>query len=238
MSASNTHAASGRQWVLVIDDLHIFEQRLVETKRVVQSFLEQVSPDDQVAIVFTGHSNLSQDFTSDLGAQIRAVNRIKDALGFAEGPPSSFMRAGTPNAAAALCGTRFSNARSSLYVLSNVASALSRSTFPRRTLVFVSQGLDFDPFEPQLDLRNLSTDPGTQDQSRRARRTASPNVSTTESPSTAEICPYEDTRAKEITDETQLVIDKARKSGVSVYTVDPRGIVTPEDVSQGRPGWD
>ena len=134
--------------------------------------------------------------------------------------------------------TRFSNARSSLYVLSNVASALSRSTFPRRTLVFVSQGLDFDPFEPQLDLRNLSTDPGSRIKAG-ATGTASPNVSTTESPSTAEICKYEDTRAKEITDETQLVIDKARKSGVSVYTVDPRGVVTPADASRdGQSGTD
>jgi VWFA-related protein len=224
---TNTHAPNGRQWVLVIDDLHIFEQRLVETKRVVQSFLEQVSPDDQVAIVFTGHSNLSQDFTSDLGAQIRAVNRIKDALGFAENPPTSMNK----DAAAASCGMRFANARSSLYVLSNVASALSRSTFPRRTLVFVSQGLDYDPFEPQLDLRNLSTDPGSRVKAG-APGTASPNVSPTEIPSNAEICQHEDTNAKEVTDETQLVIDKARKSGVSVYTVDPRGVVAVGDVSR------
>ena len=130
---------------------------------------------------------------------------------------------------------RFTNARSSLYVLSNVASALSRSTFPRRTLVFVSQGLDFDPFEPQLDLRNLSTDPGG-----RIKAGATAELIAERQPnrvtSNAEICPYEDTRAKEITDETQLVIDKARKSGVSVYTVDPRGIVTPEDVSRDGQG--
>ena len=232
--ATNAHAPNGRQWVLVIDDLHIFEQRIVETKRVVQSFLEQVSPDDQVAIVFTGHSNLSQDFTSDLGAQMRAVNRIKDALGFAEDPPSSFGRAGGFTAAPALCGTRFANARSSLYVLSNVASALSRSSFPRRTLVFVSQGLDYDPFEPQLDLRNLSTDPGSRIKAG-ATQTASPNVSTSEIPSNAEICPHEDTNAREVTDETQLIIQKARQSGVSVYTVDPRGVVTDGDVSRNGP---
>ncbi|MFI5177322.1 MAG: VWA domain-containing protein [Vicinamibacterales bacterium] len=228
--ATNAHAPSGRQWVLVIDDLHIFEQRLVETKRVVQSFLEQVSPDDQVAIVFTGHSNLSQDFTSDLGAQIRAVNRIKDALGFAENPPSS-MNPNNPSANPATCGMRFFNARSSLYVLSNVASALSRSSFPRRTLVFVSQGLDYDPFEPQLDLRNLSTDQGSRIKAG-ASQNSSPNVSPSGVTSNAEICPHEDTSAKEVTDETQLVIERARQSGVSVYTVDPRGVVTAEDVSR------
>ncbi len=231
--STNVHAPTGRQWVLVIDDLHIFEQRLVETQRVVQSFLERVSPDDQVAVVFTGHSNLSQDFTSDLGAQIRAVGRIKESLGFAEDPPSAFVRADSLSAAAALCGTRFANARSSLYVLSNVASALSKSTFPRRTLVFVSQGLDYDPYEPQIDLRNLSTDPGGGSRLKAgAPQTTSPNVSSTETPSNASVCPYEDTNAKEITDETQLVIEKARQSGVSVYTVDPRGVVTDTDTSR------
>ena len=102
------------------------------------------------------------------------VNRIKDSLGFAENPPSSF----DIHAAPANCGMRFFNARSSLYVLSNVAAALSRSSFPRRTLVFVSQGLDYDPFEPQLNLANLSSDPGTRIKAG-ATANASPNVSTT-----------------------------------------------------------
>jgi VWFA-related protein len=226
--ATNTHPATGRQWVLVIDDLHIFEQRLVETQRVVQSFLERVSPNDQVAIVFTGHSNLSQDFTSDLGAQMRAVNRIKDALGFAENPPSAM----NSDTSAASCGMRFNNARSSLYVLSNVASALSRSTFPRRTLVFVSQGLDYDPHEPAIDLKNLSTDPGGSRLKSGTLQTTSPAVSAHETKSNADVCPNEDTNAREVTDEVRLVIGKARQSGVSVYSVDPRGVVTDLDVSR------
>lgn len=45
--ATNAHAPNGRQWVLVIDDLHIFEQRIVETERVVQSFLERLASTDQ-----------------------------------------------------------------------------------------------------------------------------------------------------------------------------------------------
>ena len=229
--ATNAHAPNGRQWVLVIDDLHIFEQRLVETKRVVQSFLERLSADDQVAIVFTGHSNLSQGFTNDLGAEIRTVNRIKDALGFAEDPPSAYGDPDHMTLAPPHCGMRFANARSSLYVLSNVATALSRSSFPRRTLVFVSQGLDYDPFEPQLDLRNLSTDPGARVKGGVAQNT-SPNVSPNGAASNAEICQNEDTNAKEITDETQVIIEKARQSGVSVYTVDPRGVVSDADVAR------
>src|SRR5262245_9583246 len=40
--ASNAHSPAGRQWVLVIDDLHIIEQHLLHTKKVVQAFLESL----------------------------------------------------------------------------------------------------------------------------------------------------------------------------------------------------
>ena len=41
--ASNVHGPEGRQWVLVIDDLHIIELHLSHTKKVVQEFLESLS---------------------------------------------------------------------------------------------------------------------------------------------------------------------------------------------------
>src|SRR5215471_20891214 len=63
---SNVHPVDGRQWVLVIDDLHIIEQHVLHTKKVVQAFLESLPAHDQVAIVFVGRSDLSQDFSSDL----------------------------------------------------------------------------------------------------------------------------------------------------------------------------
>ena len=80
---SNAHAPLARQWVLVIDDLHIIEQHIIHTQRVVRAFLQSLPADDQVAIVFVGRSDLSQDFTSDLGAQLRTLGRLRDALGFA-----------------------------------------------------------------------------------------------------------------------------------------------------------
>jgi VWFA-related protein len=227
--ATNTHAPNGRQWVLVIDDLHIFEQRLVETQRVVQSFLERLSPADQVAIVFTGHSNLSQDFTNDLDAQIRTVNRIRDALGFAEDAPSGIATGAKGAAAAAACGMRFFNARSSLSVLSNVAAGLSHSTFPRRAIVFVSQGLDYDPHEPPVDSRNLSTDPGA---TTLTTRSPTPNTAPDGAAQASDVCPHEGTNAREVTDEMHLLIDKARQSGVPIYSVDPRGITTNLDANR------
>ena len=231
--ATNAHTPNGRQWVLVIDDLHIFEQRLVETQRVIQNFLERLSPSDQVAIVFTGHSNLSQDFTSDLGAQIRTVNHLREALGFAEDAPSGIASSEAKRAAApAACGMRFFNARSSLSVLSNVATGLSHSTFPRRAIVFVSQGLDYDPHEPPLDSRNIATTPGSATLTSQSRTQITSSASSDGATQAADVCPHEDTNAREVTDEMHLLIEKARQSGVPIYSVDPRGITTNLDANR------
>ena len=80
---TNVAPAHGRQWVLVIDDLHIIEQHLLVTKNVVRAFLEGLSPEDSVATVFVGRSDLGHDFTSDFATQLRTLDRVRPALGFA-----------------------------------------------------------------------------------------------------------------------------------------------------------
>lgn len=186
---SNTHAPNGRQWVLVIDDLHIYEQNIVQTKAVIQDFLEQLSPDDQVAVVFVGRSDLSQPFTSDLGAQLRTVNRIKDALGFAEDPPP-FMG----DTRRMRCASRYGNARSTVTVVENITAALIGSTFPRRALVYVSQGLDYDFSEVPH---------------------ANPYAS---------LCPNEQAMAEDVWGRLIAAFTRAHRAGVPVYSVDPRGL--------------
>ena len=86
---------------MVIDDLHILELQVSETREVVQEFIKSLPKDDQVAIVFVGRSDFSQDFTSDAGALMRTVDRLKSALGLAQGAPGSTISAdGSPEVAA------------------------------------------------------------------------------------------------------------------------------------------
>jgi len=167
---SNAHPPIARQWVLVIDDLHIIEQHVVHTKRVVQDFIEQLPPEDQVAVVFVGRSDLSQDFTSDQGALMRTVNRIKDSLGFAPDPTDD---KAPPE--------RHLDGRSTIDVLKNIVKALTRSTYPRKALVYMSEGMTYE-FMPGPD------DKG------------------------------------DIFDQLLELFDAARRSGVPVYTLDPRGL--------------
>ena len=54
---------------------------LVALKRALTRFLQSLSPDDQVAIVWQGRSDLSQDFTNDIPRLIDAVKSWKSAMG-------------------------------------------------------------------------------------------------------------------------------------------------------------
>jgi VWFA-related protein len=216
---TNTHSPIGRQWVLVIDDLHIIELHLRQTKQVVQEFLESLPPEDQVAIVFVGRSDLSQGFTSDLGAEMRTVNRIKDSLGLAydaadvggstiSAPLSE--GAGAPNkptqATTAAKGDdiavssrmdpaerdRYRYALSTVEVLKNISASLVHSTYPRKALVYVSEGMTYS-----LD-----------------------NVFHSD---------YLDfsvavSHAREVNDQLRATFEAARRGGVPVYAIDPRGL--------------
>jgi VWFA-related protein len=179
---SNAHAPLGRQWVLVIDDLHIIEQHIVHTKKVVQEFLESLPADDQVAIVFVGRSDLSQDFTSDLGAQMRTVNRIRDALGFAYDAAD---RGGGSAVERVSAADRHKYGMGSIDVLNNVSKALTRSTYPRKALVYVSEGMTY-PDELPAD-------------------------------------PIVRSYVEDFLDGLHGSFDVARRAGVPVYTIDPRG---------------
>lgn len=145
--ASNSHAPLARQWVLVIDDLHIIETHIVHTKRVIQDFVEQLPPDDQVAVVFVGRSDLSQDFTNDQGALMRTVNRIKDALGFAY-DAGDFGGASAVPSAAVRDRLRYGTATTD--VLKNIVQSLTHSTYTRKALVLVSEGMTYE-FRPGPD---------------------------------------------------------------------------------------
>jgi VWFA-related protein len=136
--ASNTPPSiSSRLFVIVIDDFHILEQDLVHTKQILTDLINALEPDDEVAVVFAGHSNLSQNFTTDRGLLLKTVNHVRDSLGFgldALGQSMSSAVASTPG-----CYIHQMAVRSD-FVLKNVAASLAGSSHPRRAIVYVTAG--------------------------------------------------------------------------------------------------
>jgi VWFA-related protein len=128
---------SSRLFVVVIDDLHILEQDLVHTKQILTDFINALSPDDEVAVVFVGHSNLSQNFTTDRNLLLKTLNNVRAALGFgldALGQSMSSAVASTPG-----CYIHQMAVRSDL-VLKGVTASLAGSSHPRRAVVYVTAG--------------------------------------------------------------------------------------------------
>jgi VWFA-related protein len=194
---SNQHPPNGRQWVMVIDDLHIIELHLRQTKAVVQEFLELLPPEDQVAIVFVGRSDLSQDFTSDLGAQMRTVNRIKDSLGFAyDAADTPLVKGaggdGEGNPERVSNADRHRYGEATITVLNNVARAVARSTYPRKAIVYVSEGATYS-LESTFAKNYLDFN-------------------------------TEVNYARDFLQQMINAFDVAKHAGTPVYTIDPRGI--------------
>jgi VWFA-related protein len=136
--ATNTAPSpNSRLFVMVVDDLHILESDLVPVKRVMTEFLRALSPDDEVAVVFVGHSNLSQNFTSDRGVLMRTVGRVREALGFGLDALGRFSTSDLVSSDPRLVAEY---ARSADLVLKNVAMSLAGSGHSRRAVVYVTGG--------------------------------------------------------------------------------------------------
>ena len=198
---SNRPAAMARQWVLVIDDLHIIELHLRQTKRVVTEFLEMLPPADQVAVVFVGRSDLSQGFTSDRGALMRTVDRIKDSLGFAHDAAEGIPQGRTMPAKDigdamgpaidAITSERHRFGEATIDVLNNVTRAIADSPATRKALVYVSEGATYSTDTAATNEYDFQRD--------------------------AEF-------ARDYIDKMQKAFTIARHAGAPVYTIDPRGL--------------
>jgi VWFA-related protein len=220
---TNTHPPLGRMFGLVIDDLHIQPRYLASTRRVIMEFLRALSGDDQVAVVFTGRSDLSQDFTMDLTAEMQAVNHLEDALASSQDPTAGVAGGGR--------ATRVRQALGSLNVLKGICAALARAPNPRRAIVYVSEGFNDDAgaTRPPDALPHVGSS-GATDRSQRPPGSDATRAADTPavSPRTNQPPPVDDSQV--VARELQSTYGIARRSGVPIYTIDPGSDALPDDL--------
>ena len=149
---------NSRQFVMVVDDLHILASEIVPVKRMMTDFIRALSPDDEVSIVFVGHSDLSQNFTKDVGKLLKTVDNVKAALGFgldADQRPCSLDIRPTPPRYPNDADPRLLPAgrRAAAMELQNVARALAQSSYTRRAIVYVSRPIRAESRYAVLSLR-------------------------------------------------------------------------------------
>jgi VWFA-related protein len=122
-----------RAFVLIVDDLHLIPIMITSVQRVMTEFIETLSADDEVAILFAGHSDLSLNFTSDPAKMLKAIRNVKAAFGFGIGVAGPLQVEELPYD------------RDVVWQIRNVAEALAHSTHARRAIVFVGAFSQFNP---------------------------------------------------------------------------------------------
>ncbi len=153
---TNERAFEGRVYVMIIDDLHTRFGRSQRVKLAAKQFIERrLGANDLMAIVHTaGPTSSSQEFTSNKRLLLAAVdktqgrkldsatinktneyNRTRDTR--QQGDPLNDMDD----------AERSMNARNTLDSIKNVAEWFSSVRGRRKTILFLSEGIDYDIYD-------------------------------------------------------------------------------------------
>ena len=186
----------GRLYVLVLDDLHTASSRTPRVRRAAREFINQhFGSNDLMAVVTTGGgSDTSQDFTSNkellsaavdrfMGRKLDSATMAQNELFYAGGVSGVDGRVADP-----FDRERGFNAQSTTRGLRQVAEWLGSVRGRRKTVVFISEGIDYDIHDV-----------------------------------------FNNQAASTIIDEMRSTIGAAARSNVTIYAVDPRGLVAYAD---------
>jgi VWFA-related protein len=150
---SNERAFDGRVYVMVIDDLHTRFGRTQRVRAVARQFIERrLGANDVMAIVHTaGSTSNSQEFTNNKRLLLTAVDKTQGRKldSATANKTNEYYRTRDMRQQGDLLNDpedqeRVFNARNTLDSLRNVAEWFSSVRGRRKTILFVSEGIDYD----------------------------------------------------------------------------------------------
>jgi VWFA-related protein len=221
---------SGRIFLFFVDDLHL---QFHNTGRVRDLFKriskELVHEGDMFGIVSSGPSSIAVDMTYDktrldeaikkmAGSELKPTDIINGASG-AEGPSEVRYRA----------HVAFSTVND---LLNNLDSVHNR----RKALIYVSDGYDFNPFQDaRLGLMDPNS-PFAQNEFARNQNQAQNSDGTSSNPQadpfTQQQKQSETFADADLARELGELTRQANRSNVTMYTIDPRGLVGMGDIDE------
>src|SRR5690349_17051816 len=150
---TNDHI-EGRIYLIVLDDVHTEFSRTPRVKAAMRRFLERsFGTNDLAAIVFTGRSNGSQDFTNNPRLLLAAVDKfigrklpsatINKIEGVRVNPESGGLQIGDDKDMM----ERSFNARNAMGTVRKLAEFMANVRGRRKAMLLVGEGVDFDIHE-------------------------------------------------------------------------------------------
>jgi VWFA-related protein len=222
-----TNDAAGRIFLIFVDDLHLDFRNTARIKELFKKIAKElIHEGDMFGIVSTGPSSLSIDLTYDRKRLDQAIEKIsgaglspKDILDVpegAQGPPEVRYRA----------HVAFSTAND---VINNLAQVHNR----RKAFIYVSNGYDFNPFKEtrkkqEAERFGAATDPNQCNGGANCDNSGD-NNSEDNNPFSKQGNEF---YQADLISELSWLTRNANKANVTMYTIDPRGLVGMPDLDE------
>jgi VWFA-related protein len=236
-----TNDASGRIFLLFVDDLHMDFRNTGRIRDLFKKISKElIHQDDMFGIVSTGPSSIAVDMTYDHKRLDEAINKIAgnglkpeeiiEVPDGSQGPPEVRYRA----------HVAFSTAYD---VLKNLEQVHNR----RKAFIFVSDGYDYDPFKKARAAAEIEreggscTNPADPTSCSAPGSTQASNTGAGDGSNTQDqVNPFDQNHtsnefaAADLAAELSELTKEANRANVTMYTIDPRGLVGGPDLDQTK----
>ena len=218
--ARPTNDAAGRIFLIFVDDLHLDFRNTARIRELFKKISKElIHEGDMFGIVSTGPSSLSIDLTYDRKRLDQAITKItgsglapKDILDVpegAQGPPEVRYRA----------HVAFSTAND---IINNLSQVHNR----RKAFIYVSNGYDFNPFQ----------DTRKKQEAERYGTRSSDSGDGSNNDQNDSTDPFKTQGNKfyqaDLVSELSWLTRAANRANVTMYTIDPRGLVGMPDLDE------
>ncbi len=217
---------SGRIFLFFVDDLHL---QFHNTGRVRDLFKriskELVHEGDMFGIVSSGPSSIAVDMTYDRSRLDEAIKKIAGN----ELKPTDIING--PSGAEGPSEVRY-RAHVAFSTVNDVLKNLETVHNRRKALIYVSDGYDFNPFQDaRLGLMDPNS-PFAQNEFRRTENQTNSDGSPTTDPYTQQQKQSEQFADADLARELGELTRTANRANVTMYTIDPRGLVGMGDIDE------
>jgi VWFA-related protein len=221
-----TNDAAGRIFVFVLDDLHLDFRNTGRIKDLMKKIRTNlVHEGDMFCVVSTGPSSIAIDMTYNLKRLDDAMNKISGA-GLR---PADILEGGETTEGPTEVRYRAHVAFSTAYdVLQQLESVHNR----RKSLIYISNGYDFNPF-PESRYKAEQERMGNTS----ANSSSSSSDSSNSSSATADDSDLFNRQGQQFAEadlarELAELTRAANRANASIYTIDPRGLVGMPDLDE------
>lgn len=217
---------SGRIFLFFVDDLHL---QFHNTGRVRELFKkiskELVHDGDMFGIVSSGPSSIAVDMTYDRSRLDEAIKKIAGN----ELKPTDIING--PSGAEGPSEVRY-RAHVAFSTVNDVLKNLEGVHNRRKALIYVSDGYDFNPFQDaRLGLMDANS-PFAQNEFRRTENQNANGTNPASDPFTQQQKQSEQFADADLARELGDLTRTANRANVTMYTIDPRGLVGMGDIDE------